>query len=101
MLSDREAAFLSYVVENLLLITGITHRLSSAYHPQTNGLTEWFNKTICESLARTAVEYDKQWDLFVSASLFAYRTTKYSVTKHTLFFLVYGRQVIIPIELQI
>jgi transposase InsO family protein len=101
LLSDRGAAFLSHVVENLLLITGITHRLSSAYHPQTNGLTERFNKTICESLARTAAEYDKQWDLFVSASLFAYRTTKHSVTKQTPFFLIYGRQAVMPIELQI
>ena len=90
LLSDRGAAFLSKMVESLLLITGITHKLSSAYHPQTNGLTERFNKTLCKSLARTAAKYDKQWDLFVHSSLFAYRTTKHSVTKHTPFFLTYG-----------
>ena len=52
-------------------------------------------------MAKTAAEYDKQWDLFVSASLFAYRTTKHSVTKQTPFFLVYGRQAVMPVELQI
>src|SRR6266487_5825213 len=40
LLSDREAAFLSQMVKKLLLITGITHKLFSAYHPQTNGLTK-------------------------------------------------------------
>src|SRR6185369_9848063 len=101
LLSDRGAAFLSKMVESLLLITGITHKLSSAYHPQTNGLTERFNRTLCESLARTAAKYDKQWDLFVHSSLFAYRTTKHIVTKHTPFFLTYGRQATLPVELEI
>ena len=101
LLSDRGAAFLSKMVESLLLITGVTHKLSSAYHPQTNGLTERFNKTLCESLAKTVAKYDKQWDLFIHSSLFAYRTTKHSVTKQTPFFLTYGRQAILPVELEI
>jgi len=101
LLSDRGAAFLSKIVERLLLISGITHKLSSAYHPQTNGLTERFNRTLCESLARTAAEHDKQWDLFVHASLFAYRTMKHNTTHQTPFFLVYGRQAVMPVELEI
>src|SRR6185295_17068465 len=98
LLSDHRAAFLSKMVEKLLLISGIIHKLSSAYHPQTNGLTEQFNRTLCESLARTAAEHDKQWDLFVHASLFAYRTMKHNTTHQTPFFLVYGRQAIMPVE---
>jgi len=75
--------------------------LSSAYHPQANGLTERFNKTLCESLAKTASQFDKQWDLFIHASLFAYRTSQHAITQQTPFFLVYGRQPRLPVELQI
>ena len=56
---------------------------------------------MCESLAKTVAKYDKQWDLFIHSSLFAYRTTKHSVTKQTPFFLTYGRQAILPVELEI
>ena len=101
LLSDRGVAFLSKMVEKLLLISGITHKLSSAYHSQTNELTERFNRTLCKSLARTAAKHDKQWDLFVHASLFAYRTMKHNTTHQTPFFLVYGRQAIMPVELEI
>lgn len=101
LLSDRGAAFLSEMVEKLLLISGIRHALSSAYHPQTNGLTERFNRTLCESLAKTAAEHDKQWDIFLPATLFAYRTLQHSTTKQTPFFLTYGRQATLPVELEI
>ena len=101
LLSDRGAAFLSNMVENLLQIIGTVHKKSSAYHPQTNGLTERFNRTLCESLAKSASQYDKQWDLFVPATLFAYRTMKQDTTKETPFFLTYGRQATLPTELAI
>jgi Integrase zinc binding domain/Integrase core domain len=101
LLSDRGAAFVSKIVERLLLIIGTTHRLSSAYHPQTNGLTERFNKTLCESLAKTASQHNKQWDIFLSATLFAYRTLQQSTTKQTPFFLTYGRQAVMPVQLEI
>jgi transposase InsO family protein len=32
---------------------GFRHKLSSAYYPQTNGLTERFNGTLCRSLAKS------------------------------------------------
>ena len=101
ILSDRGAIFVSKLIEQLFLILGIEHHLSSAYHPQANGLTERFNKTLCESLAKTASQYDKQWDLFVHASLFAYRTSQHAITQQSPFFLVYGRQPNLPVELQI
>ncbi|PKY19069.1 hypothetical protein RhiirB3_432033 [Rhizophagus irregularis] len=48
------------MVELLTKKFEIKHNLSMNYHPQTNGLVERFNKTLCESLAK--LQEDKQWD---------------------------------------
>ena len=51
---------------------------------------ERFNRTLCESLAKTVQDLDN-WDLQIAPTLFAYRTSKHSVTKISPFYLVHGR----------
>src|SRR6185437_3237468 len=70
---------------------------SSTYYPQTNGMVERLNRTICNSLAKVT-ENIEDWDINISAVLFAYRTKRYATTGYTPFHLVYGRQAIIPSE---
>ena len=69
----------------------------SPYHSETNGLVERFNRTLCESLAKVS-EKENEWDKHVESVLFAYRTTKHNTTKRTPFFMMYGREAILPIE---
>jgi hypothetical protein len=75
----------------------IQHKFSSPYHPQTNGMVERLNRTLCESLAKVGTSED--WDLNLPAVLFAYRTKKHATTGYTPFQLTYGRQAVLPIEL--
>ena len=75
----------------------IKHLLSTPYYSQTNGLVERFNRTLCESLAKTAQDLDN-WDLQIAPTLFAYRTSKHSVTKISPFFVTYGRNVTLPMD---
>ena len=75
----------------------IKHKLSSPYHPQTNGLVERFNRTLCESLAKVS-EKEDEWDEHIESVLFAYRTIKHNTTKKTPFYIVYGREAILPIK---
>jgi len=75
----------------------IKHRLSSPYHPQTNGLIKRFNQTLYEKLVKL-VEKTDQWDEFVDPILMAYRTTKHLVTNVIPFLLTYGREAVLPID---
>jgi Integrase zinc binding domain/Integrase core domain len=97
ILSDRGTHFKNKLVEGLCKKFEIKHKLSSPYHPQTNGLVERFNRTLCESLAKVS-ENENEWDEHIDSVLFAYRTIKNNTTKKTPFFMVYGREAILPIE---
>src|SRR5437762_3201173 len=97
ILLDRGTHFRNKLVEELCEKFKIKHKLSSSYHPQTNGLVERFNQTLCESLAKVS-ERENQWDEYLEQVLFAYRTTKHATTKKTPFFMTYGREAILPID---
>jgi hypothetical protein len=97
ILSDRGTHFVNKIITSLCERFMIKHKLSTPYHPQTNGMVERFNRTLCETLAKIS-EKDNQWDFHLSAALFAYRTNKQNTTKFTPFYLIYGRDVILPID---
>ena len=56
--SDQGTHFVNRVIKDLMEKFRIKHRLSSPYHPQTNGLVERFNQTLCKKLAKLSEETD-------------------------------------------
>lgn len=98
ILTDRGTHFVNEMLNSLCDKFGVKHKLSTAYHPQTNGLVERFNRTLCETLAKFASENKDDWDQYISPALFAYRVKKHNTTRHEPFYLMYGRNVTLPIE---
>ena len=76
----------------------IKQSFTSPYHPQTDGMVERFNRTLANMLSCYVRENQKNWDLFLPYVLFAYRTSAHSVTRHTPFFLLYGRDPKTPLQ---
>ncbi|GBB95550.1 hypothetical protein RclHR1_02560010 [Rhizophagus clarus] len=85
------------MVEKLLEKFGIKHVFSTPYHPQTNGLVERFNRTLCESLSKLVIQTN-EWDRYIAPVLFAYQTSKHSTTKISPFYLVNGREAKLPVD---
>ena len=46
IISDRDKLFISKFWRHLMLLTGVKHKYSSSYHPQSNGASERTNKTV-------------------------------------------------------
>ena len=57
----------------LFQMTGTKHRISTAYHPQTNGLVERYNQTLQRSLIKLCNDKHNDWDDLLDPVLFAYR----------------------------
>ena len=98
IISDRGTTFANELIRTLCQNYQIKHHLSAPYHPQTNGLVERLNRTLCESIAKFVQLHKNEWDFYLPSVLFAYRTMQQSATKFTPFYLTYGRQARTPID---
>ena len=64
ILTDQGNEFNNAMIDKLTTAFGVDHRITSAYHPRTNGQTERFNYVLIESLRKFTIrEEDKrQWN---------------------------------------
>ena len=56
MISNRKLQFVAELIKELNKILGIETRLSTVFHPQTDGQTEWMNQEL-EQYLRFFTEY--------------------------------------------
>nr|GEW55561.1 reverse transcriptase domain-containing protein [Tanacetum cinerariifolium] len=78
---------------------GITHRLSTAYHPQTSGQVEVSNCALKCILERTIGEYQASWSDKLDDALWAFRIAFKTSIGCTPYKLVYKKACHLPIEL--
>ena len=85
LISDQGREFVNEVIDYLLDIMQTEHRISSAYHPETNGQRERDNRTLKSALAKLVNERGDDWDMCIPGVLFAYHTSIHASTKCTPF----------------
>jgi transposase InsO family protein len=90
---------LSHVILNVLDLLGISRSLSTAFHPQGNGQVERFNRFLVEGLYCLMNKKQNDWDEKLPALLFAYRTSIHPTTGETPFFMMHGRDAVLPGDL--
>ncbi|GKB84276.1 reverse transcriptase domain-containing protein [Tanacetum coccineum] len=73
-LCDRGTHFCNDQVAKVMLKYGVTHRLSTAYHPQTSGQVEVSNRGLKGILERTVDENRASWSDKLDGDLWAFRT---------------------------
>nr|GEW22703.1 reverse transcriptase domain-containing protein [Tanacetum cinerariifolium] len=78
----------------------VTHRLATAYHPQTSGQVEVSNRCLKHILERTVGESRASWSEKLEDALWAFRIAYKTPIGCTPYKLVYGKSCHFPIELE-
>ena len=60
-INDQGREFVNELAEKLHTLTGVQQRITSAYHPQANGLAERNNRTVQNCLLKTLQENHTMW----------------------------------------
>ncbi|UYV82343.1 hypothetical protein LAZ67_21001753, partial [Cordylochernes scorpioides] len=98
IITDRGRNFMSQTIREINNLNGPIHRFTTAYHPQTNGLTERLNKTLTDMISMYVDVDQKNWDNILPNVTFAYNTARQETTGYSPFFLVHGREVETPLD---
>lgn len=99
--TDRGTQFESSLLQELCKVLRIKKSRTTTYHPQGNGQVERTNRTLKQllTLQLDSMEHDK-WDTAIPACLLAYRAAEHASTGHTPAFLMYGRELRVPADVQ-
>jgi hypothetical protein len=102
IITDRGPQFNNKFWTELCKRLGIQHKMSSAYHPQTNGQTERVNRVVAEML-RSYVSRDNMndWDEWLPLTEFAINNSWQASIGATPFFLMYGEHPLTPADLDL
>ena len=100
LLSDRGSCFRSRLLVEMGKVMGFKRKFTSSFHPQTNGLTERFNSTLAKMLAMFIGETGyEQWDAYLPHLTFAHNSSRHSTLGVLPYFLMFGREPILPMDL--
>nr|GFA38774.1 reverse transcriptase domain-containing protein [Tanacetum cinerariifolium] len=100
IISGRETHFFNDKFVKVMFKYGVTHRLSTAYHPQTSGQVEVSNRGLKRILERMVGENHASWSEKLDDALWAFRTAYKTPIGCTPYKLVYGKSCHLPIELE-
>ena len=99
--TDQGAQFESELMAELCHLWGVTKTRTTPYHPQANGMVERNNRGLGDSLRTLLLNTGPDdWDLLLPQVMRAFRGTPHSATGETANYMMLGREVRLPDQLQ-
>lgn len=99
IVSDRDKIFTSHFWKELFTLMGTKLQLSTSYHPESDGQTEWLNRCLEQYLRAMTSQRPRQWAKWLPLAEWWYNTTYNSSIKMSLYEALYGvqpRQICVP-----
>ncbi len=84
-ITDRDKLFTSKFWEMLTAELRINHKMSTAYHPQTDGQSKQMNQTVETYLRHYVNKNQNNWVQLLLTAQFAYNNTQNETTEETPF----------------
>nr|GEV23717.1 reverse transcriptase domain-containing protein [Tanacetum cinerariifolium] len=100
IISDRGTYFCNDKFAKVMSKYGVTHRLATAYHPQTSRQVEVSNRGLKCILKRTVGENRASWFEKLEDALWTFKTAYKTPIGCTPYKLVYGKSCHLPIKLE-
>jgi hypothetical protein len=98
---DQGTSFMSKEVREFAELYRIKLLNSSPYYAQANGHAESSNRTLINLIKKKISDNPKHWHKILCEALWAHRISKHSATKVSPFELVYGQEVVLPVEISL
>jgi len=98
--SDQGRQFESELFQEMCSLLDIKKTRTSPFHPAGNAVSERSIKTIV-NLISTSCRQQKEWDKDLPLLTMAYRSTPHESTGYTPNYLLFGREITMPVDLQI
>lgn len=96
LITDRDKIFVGGFWKSVAKQLQITHKMSTAFHPQTDGQTERTNRTLQQYLRCYVNPAQDDWDDWLPLAQFAYNNARQESTGYSPFYLTYGLNPVTP-----
>ena len=94
--SDQGRNFETELFQKMCELLGIEKTRTTALH---DGMVERFDRTLENHMAIFVEQSQKDWDRWIPFLLMAYRSSVHETTKQTPACLMFGRELVLPIDL--
>lgn len=100
IVTDKGAQFTSNKWSEYTKELGIKHNTTTPYHPQSNGMDERFNGSLCKILRSYVNQHQNTWDNHLKWAVFVYNTSFHESIRMSPYQVMYGVQPRTPLNLR-